>query len=98
MKLMIDIPNEWFDQMVREEFTNYPSKVDELCAIIQHSVAIPSAEPKTGQWKRRIVDGGHNADWKCSECGYKLYTDFVNYNFCPSCGARMVEPQESEDI
>ena len=36
MKLMIDIPNEWFNQMVREEFT----KVDELCAIIQHSVAI----------------------------------------------------------
>ena len=38
MKLMIDIPNEWFDQMVREEFT----KVDELCAIILHSVATPS--------------------------------------------------------
>ena len=60
-------------------------------------VAIPSADPKTGHWKRRIVDGGYNADWKCSECGYKVYTDFVNYNFCPNCGARMFEPQERSD-
>lgn len=55
-------------------------------------------KPKTGHWKRRIVDGGYNADWKCSECGYKVYTDFVNYNFCPNCGAKMVEPQESEEV
>ena len=50
--------------------------------------AIPSAEPKTGHWKRRIVDSGYNADWKCSECGYKEMTDFPT-NYCPNCGAKM---------
>ena len=56
----------------------------------------PTIEPKRGEWKRRIVDNGFNADWVCSECGYRVKTDFVDYNFCPNCGARMVEPQESE--
>lgn len=59
----------------------------------------PSAQPerKKGKWKRRIVDSGYNADWICSECGYRVKTDFVNYNFCPHCGAKMIEPQESEN-
>ena len=50
-------------------------------------------EPKTGHWSH---DGSH---WKnrfiCSECGYKLFDEPTNY--CPNCGAKMVEPQESED-
>ena len=52
---------------------------------------IPSIdiELKRGEWKRRIVDNGFNADWVCSECGYRVKTDFVNYNYCPNCGARM---------
>lgn len=36
MKLILDIPEKWFDDMVREEFT----EVDELCALIQHSAVI----------------------------------------------------------
>ena len=53
-------------------------------------------EPKRGEWKRRIVDNGFNADWVCSECGYRIKTDFVDYNFCPNCGADMRERKESE--
>ena len=54
---------------------------------------IPSIdiELKRGEWKRRIVDNGFNADWVCSECGYRVKTDFVDYNFCPNCGADMRE-------
>ena len=48
-------------------------------------------EPKRGEWKRRIVDNGFNADWVCSECGYRVKTDFVDYNFCPNCGAKMTD-------
>ena len=44
---------------------------------------------KTGRWKRRIVDSGYNADWSCSFCGYKVKTDFVNFKYCPNCGAKM---------
>ena len=42
-----------------------------------------------GEWKRRLVDNGFNADWVCSECGYRVKTDFVSFNYCPNCGARM---------
>ena len=40
MKIVIDIPSKWFDDMVREEFT----QVDELCAIIQHSTVVNDDE------------------------------------------------------
>ena len=54
-------------------------------------IEVPSIdiEPKRGEWKRRIVDNGFNADWVFSECGYRVKTDFVDYNFCPNCGADM---------
>lgn len=47
------------------------------------------ADRRQGEWKRRLVDNGFNADWVCSECGYRVKTDFVSFNFCPHCGARM---------
>ena len=31
--------------------------------------------------------------WHCSEC--KHFTT-MKHNYCPNCGAKMVEPQESE--
>ena len=47
------------------------------------------ADRPQGEWKRRLVDNGFNADWVCSECGYRVKTDFVSFNFCPNCGCRM---------
>lgn len=53
---------------------------------------LPSVQPtqKVGKWGRKIVDGGYNADWICSSCGYKEMTDFPT-KFCPNCGAKMEE-------
>ena len=51
--------------------------------------SVPSADRPQGKWKRRLVDNGFNADWVCSECGYRVKTDFVSFNFCPNCGCRM---------
>lgn len=54
--------------------------------------SIPSADVRPnihGHWGRRIVDNGFNADWVCSECGHREYTDFIHMNFCPNCGADM---------
>ena len=51
--------------------------------------SVPSADRPQGEWKRRLVDNGFNADWVCSECGYRVKTDFVSFNFCPNCGCRM---------
>ena len=53
-------------------------------------------EPKRGEWKRRLVDNGFNADWVCSECGYRVKTDFVSFNFCPNCGADMRKGADDE--
>jgi Zn finger protein HypA/HybF involved in hydrogenase expression len=55
--------------------------MDELMSMI--------ADRPQGEWKRRLVDNGFNADWICSECGYRVKTDFVSFNYCPNCGARM---------
>lgn len=58
---------------------------------------LPSAQPERekGKWRRRLVDCGFNADWHCSRCGWKTSLEEHGYNFCPNCGARMV--QEGED-
>ena len=53
-------------------------------------------EPKTGHWTY------DRANVRCSNCG-KGYKDAFGrtsastYNYCPMCGAKMFEPQESED-
>ena len=61
--------------------------------------ALPSVtpqEPKTGKWISTETKGVRYAFWcryKCSLCGG--LSDRTN--FCPNCGARMVEPQESKE-
>ena len=57
----------------------------------------PSADRPQGEWKRRLVDNGFNADWICSECGYRVKTDFVSFNFCPNCGCRMKGADDETD-
>lgn len=60
--------------------------------------ALPSVKPqqKTGHWKiKRASIHPYGNDVACSECGFTMGSSF-GYKHCPSCGARMVEPQESE--
>ena len=64
--------------------------------------ALPSVtqKSKTGHWKKKEDD---TCWWYvCSECEQeplknRLNDDDVLSAFCPNCGCRMVEPQESED-
>lgn len=54
-------------------------------------------EPKTGHWKRISMDkySEHAKYWyRCDRCGKD---NLGNTDWCPNCGTRMVEPQESED-
>lgn len=66
-------------------------------------------EPKTGHWIERHDDWGNgiitDRRYKCSVChGKHIDTETgewhevfdYKYPFCPNCGAKMVEPQESE--
>lgn len=50
-------------------------------------------EPKTGHWYRK-----HSWEiyFTCDACG-TTNASGTKYNYCPSCGARMVDPQESEE-
>ncbi len=55
-------------------------------------------EPKTGHW-RPIYQGDEIIDYRCTECefGSTFGKSTHGMNFCPKCGCRMIEPQESED-
>lgn len=50
-------------------------------------------KPKTGHWKYR--DLGNARHLYCSECKLASLTE---YDFCPNCGAKMIELQESEEV
>lgn len=75
---------------------NYPVTYDLRC-IKKTLRALPpvNLQPKTGYWiSLDDFRGKYNENgFKCSECGE--HSDFEE-NFCPNCGCRMFEPQESE--
>ena len=55
---------------------------------------VNTQEPKTGRWKQispaRI--------YECDICGQNVMTDNIRaYRYCHGCGAKMIEPHESED-
>jgi len=70
-----------------------------------------NSQPKTGYW---IDDNENEIDarygrhlYKCSECNEYAdmfvgstedWWDIEKPNYCPNCGCRMVDPQESEKI
>ena len=57
---------------------------------------IAGVQPKTGHWIEIVVNGQHKI--KCDKCDYiePLYITHIR-NYCPNCGTKMIEPQESED-
>ena len=73
------------------EYGEYSYLFDKICGL-------PSvSQPKTGHWKRISMDkySEHSKYWyRCDRCSND---NLGNTDWCPNCGARMVEPQESED-
>ena len=63
----------------------------DYAAAFDKAIEALEQEPKTGYWISRPHIYGVAF---CSECGFELKIN--NTNFCPNCGAKMVEPQESE--
>lgn len=69
-------------------------------AEIQKAYELGKAEqPKMGRWTRKLIrsekGGCIGAEMICSECGEDNgYDKYMNY--CPNCGAKMVESQKSE--
>ena len=73
------------------------NKADFVCNFWERLQKLPPVTPKekTGKW---IYTGDYITDGmlKCSSCGYE-HDVADRFLYCPNCGARMVEPQESED-
>ena len=54
-------------------------------------------QERTGHWNLfHTTEHGMREDsyFKCNRCNYESYKE---YNFCPDCGAKMVEPQERSE-
>ncbi|MBQ1296956.1 MAG: hypothetical protein IIY21_23120 [Clostridiales bacterium] len=78
--------------VVHEYFEKYLNLNDDICLDGIRSLPSVTPEQKMGHW----INYQKNI-WiyaQCSECGTVHDT---KTNYCPNCGAKMVEPQESED-
>lgn len=72
--------------------------------IMQDILDLPpvTSKQKMGYWITKIKSDLMGDMWstnpKCSVCGGEPYysNTIYNYKFCPYCGAKMVDPQESE--
>ena len=85
-------------------------RFDYFIAVKSDIIALPPVTPKekTGHWIDEADDIDAQFDrheYKCSVCGRianyyvggnECWWDIYKPNFCPNCGAKMVEPQESE--
>ena len=80
-----------------QNMTGY-ARSDVVSDAVNRIITMPSVtqEPKTGHWREDI---DNNRTWDrvrfyCSECGG--WQTYGKTDYCPNCGCRMVEPQESE--
>ena len=94
---------EFYDTAIKaleQEPCDHPDRCHECEKIL--TCTYYKQEPKEGHWIK-VSDGyGDNAYiCECSECKDTVwvYKDANRkWNFCPNCGARMVEEQESEEV
>jgi DNA-directed RNA polymerase subunit RPC12/RpoP len=98
---VIDGINQYF----HDEYYQRTSIQDCMDCLIEDAIKPlqpVTPKPKMGHWKQ--YGDSWEDKFKCSECGKEqpkilcgkqIIGDWSDY--CPNCGARMVEPQESED-
>ncbi len=74
-------------------------------SVIERMLEEQVSTEKTGRWEWNQYDYNPNlGNWHCSECGSiaiecvpkKDPSGVPLYKYCPQCGCRLVEPQESE--
>jgi predicted amidophosphoribosyltransferase len=86
-------------QAVKEVFPKWKfiSYEAYLCAVAEIDKLPPvrPQEPKTGHWitTRTFM---HDGEYYCDKCKCDAPNN-EKWDYCPNCGCRMVEPQESEE-
>ncbi len=79
MKLVIDIPDEYVEQIKN----NTEGATAESEAVDAIRNGLPYENQPQGEW---LKYGDHA--WKCSKCNCSVYVR--RRNFCPDCGAKMI--------
>lgn len=62
---------------------------EEIEKALNMAIQALEQEPKTGYWIYKPMKGQF-----CSECDESCIWKF---NYCPNCGTKMIEPQESKE-
>ncbi|MBQ2161278.1 MAG: hypothetical protein II444_05555 [Firmicutes bacterium] len=90
--------------MTRSEAINYLTSTGLTEEQVMEVVEALRQEPKMGHWEWVQYDSNPNiGNWHCSECNrivcgaITAANPVYAYKYCPDCGAKMFEPQESED-
>lgn len=92
MKMLIDIPDEW---KARIELNNRPNTIE--CGQLVESIWKGKILSK-GKWIKKGTTYGSLCYpiRECSRCGYE-YSMTVNFKYCPNCGDKKEENNESND-
>ena len=94
---MIDVYE--FDKLIDYGHLNNPDEKlyseNDIREMIDMMPTIDAEPVKHGKW---IPDKTGNSYWICTKCGFPSEASdaFVLYHYCPQCGAKMDELQESK--
>lgn len=92
------IASEYFDDKESEH------EMEEVFDLAEKALEKQIQESKTGHWVKYGIPRCGEQHYKCTNCdeyfNFGLYSDYYKkaFKYCPNCGCRIVEPQESEDI
>lgn len=96
------------DELSKELVHTTRDKADFLCNFWERLQKLPPITPqsKIGHWGRKIKVDTYDIEgvktWgikcQCDKCDFStiVVEDFGYYKYCPNCGAKMIESQESE--
>ena len=75
---------------IRKADENRTYHEEEIRKAKEMAIKALEQEPKTGHWIRMKA----YEKWGCSECSTVFRFTFKEHDYCPNCGAKMVNPQE----
>ena len=102
---VIDRVITYFDHIKKDNdewSKGYEAGAEDAISVIKSMPSVTPQEPKTGHWEQ--YGNSWEDKFKCSECGKEQPKILCGEriighwsDYCPNCGCRMVEPQESEE-
>lgn len=87
-------------QVVKEQMIKYGFHAPDMTVTEFVEDLLPvRPQEQTGHWINMEISINGDMSAECDKCGCIVRNSFTNnaINYCPNCGAKMFEPQESED-